>query len=50
MSIGCSDPLRGFITDPRTMTRVLSHLGVPVTSPPLSTARPPPQAPGLWVE
>lgn len=36
-----------FITDPRTITRVLSHLGLPAELPAVSPARPPPAA-GLW--
>ncbi len=38
------------VTDPRTITRVLSHLRLPAKLPPLSTARPPPEAPACRAE
>jgi hypothetical protein len=43
---GGTRKLLAFLTEPRAIRRILEHLGLPATSPPIALARPPPD-PGL---
>jgi hypothetical protein len=39
---GATRKLLAFLTEPRAIRRILEHLGLPATSPPIALARPPP--------